>query len=232
MKIRISLATVLLLLGAGCGSSSSNDGVLFRGTVTQGEEKKSNMLAHEVGERLPGVQICALGNCDTTNNSGIWSFTFNGARDNHILFTVREHGADTSFLLNIPEQAKRVDIEKLLHTEVGDHHGHGHENGHSHGHDHGHGHSHDDGHGHGHSHRSIIKHSDLMLPANEQVTVVRVLIDGMEYADAHDFYDHHDEDDDHGHGHGHNDGHGHDHENGHGHNDGHSHGHDHGHGHN
>ena len=203
MKIKTLVAGAALFFAVGCGGSSSNDGVLFRGTVAQGEEKKSNILAHEVGDRLPGVQICGLGNCDTTNRSGVWSFAFNGARDDSVLFTVKEHGADTSFMLHIPQQAKRVEIEKLLHTEEGDH-----DDDDDHDHDHGHGHSHDDG--HGHTHRSLIKHRDLMLPANNQVSVVRVLIDGMEYADAHDFYSHdHHGHDDHDHEHGHDDGHGH-----------------------
>lgn len=227
MKLKSFILGSMLALGSACGGSSNNDGVLFRGLVTQGEEKNSNMLAHEIGEGVPGVQVCSLGSCDTTNRSGRWSFTFNGARDNDVLFTIKEHGADTSFVLNIPQHAKRVEIEKLLHTEVGDH-----EDGDSHDHEHDtHSHDHDDdAHSHDHdtnshdhdhdthSHRLFIKHGGhLHLPSNNQVSVIRVLIDGMEYADAHEFYSHgHDHDDDH-HEHDHHDDDDHDHDHGHSH---------------
>jgi hypothetical protein len=210
MNIRAGILACALLCiqNSGCSSSSSNDGVLFRGTIVQGEEKKSAMLAHELGEGLSDIEVCVLGGCQKTNRSGMWSVPFNAARDNEVLFTVKGHGADTSFVLNIPQQAKRVDIEKLLHTEFGDHDD---DDDHGHGHDDGHGHDH----GHGHAHREFVKHSIGALPQNNQLTVVRVLIDGMEYHDAHEVYshdhshDHDDDDDDHGHGHGHDHGHGH-----------------------
>jgi hypothetical protein len=195
----IIACALLCVQNTGCGGSSSNDGVLLRGTIVQGEEKKSAILAHELGEGLTEIEVCALGRCDKTNRSGTWSIPSNVARDSEILFTVKGHGADTSFVLNIPQKAKRVDIEKLLHTEFGDHdeddhddHGHGHDtHGHdAHGHDH-HGHDH-----HGHSHRELSKHAIAPLPKNNQLTVARVLIDGMEYHDAHEVYSH-----DHEHGH-------------------------------
>lgn len=197
----IIACALLCVQNTGCGGSSSNDGVLLRGRIVQGEEKKSAILAHELGEGLIEIEVCALGRCDKTNRSGTWSLPTNVARDNEVLFTVKGHGADTSFILNIPQKARRVDIEKLLHTEFGDHDEDDHDD-----------HGHDD---HGHSHRGLSKHAIPPLPKNNQLTVARVLIDGMEYHDAHEVYshdhghadehddhdDHEDEHDHHGHNH-------------------------------
>ncbi len=202
MNVKLLFAGFLLLSAFGCGKSSS-DSIRIRGTIIQGESKEYNMLAHEAGERIPGVQICALGSCDTTNRNGVWSLGFRGTRIDEVLFSVKEHGADTTFTLNIPQQAKNVEIEMSLHTEAGyphdedgDHHLHEDEEEHSHDHE------------HDHSHRFQIKHANHWLPENDQITVLRVIIDGMDYDDALDFYSHHEDE----HQHDHDDDHHHDHE--------------------
>jgi len=199
---RAQIALVGCLLSSiACGSDSGGDrDTLFRGTLVQGEEA-TNRLAHELGGGLPGVEICTLGQCTLTESNGSWRIRSGAGRDQEILFTVKGHGADTSFILDIPIRARTVEIEKELHTEFGDHHndhedhaGHDHDDDH---HDHAHrlkadDHAHS---GHDHSDDDHDHHEDINLPRNEQLTVKRVIIDGMNYSDAHAFFEHEDHDD-------------------------------------
>lgn len=216
---RAQIALVGCLLSSiACGDSSGGGrNTLFRGTLIQGAEA-TNRMAHELGGGLPGVEICTLGQCTLTEPNGSWRIRSGAGRDQEILFTVKGHGADTSFILDIPLRARTVEMDKDLHTEFGDHHDdhdeHDDHAGHDHDDDHDDHNDHDDHEGHdhdGHAHRIKAEehdhsghdhadddhdhHEDMNLPRNEQLTVKRVIIDGMNYRDAHAFFENEGHDD-------------------------------------
>lgn len=171
----VSMLAVLNFSSVGC-NSSSHGGTSFKGTIVQAATKTTNPLAHSIGQMLPGIEVCVLENCTNTNAEGAWYVSSSADREDEVLFSVKGHDAETTFVLSIPHKAKKIEIEAALHTGEGDH-----DNDH-HDHDH-HGHDH-----HGHDHKTSIKSGTLSLPSNQMITVTRVLIDGMDYMEAHDFY--------------------------------------------
>lgn len=134
---------VLLFLSAcgGGGGSDSDSGVVFQGTLIQGAD--SARLAHEVGEAIEDVQVCALGTCSTTDGNGQWGFSVDQA-PTEIAFSVTGHEINSTWTIIIPSTAKDVTIELENHSDGVHAHDviadgqivdqtHNHDDGHNHG---------------------------------------------------------------------------------------------------
>ncbi len=111
----------LSLVCFSCGGSSSDSGILIEGTLIEGggDAHENIILKHSSGENLENVQVCALGECSTTDAAGQWGFVaggdFNGGQ---VSFTIQGHGIDTTTLIDIPAGASEVFLD-LKHEEDG-----------------------------------------------------------------------------------------------------------------
>ena len=119
-KMTIGLVFGCLIL-TGCGGGGSSDsGMLIAGTLTEaGGVTHSKAARHGAGERIEEVEICALGECSTTDSEGQWGIVapeeFDGG---NVLFSVVGHGIDTTLVVDIPEGASEVSLD-LQHLEDG-----------------------------------------------------------------------------------------------------------------
>jgi hypothetical protein len=110
MRIALSFLPLVTFVVAGCGSSSSG-GVYFNGTLTQGgsEAHVGVEHRHSAGQNIENVEICALGECSTTDGNGAWAFEapdpFQGGT---VEFTIRGHGIDTTQSVDVPADANEV----------------------------------------------------------------------------------------------------------------------------
>lgn len=118
----ITLTLVTILIISGCGGGSSDSGMLIEGTLTQGTggaHAEALNFKHDDGERIDGVEVCALGECSPTDDAGQWGFVagsdFSGG---DVLFSFNGHGIDTGTVLHIPEGATDVVID-FRHTADG-----------------------------------------------------------------------------------------------------------------
>ena len=112
---KVSLSLLLALsacLISSCGGGSSDSGILLEGLLTQGEEvvhSASATLRHAANENIEDVEICALGECATTDSAGEWGFvapeSFIGGS---IQFTIKGHGIDSTSEVTVPEGAQAV----------------------------------------------------------------------------------------------------------------------------
>lgn len=116
------LAVAVLCLSACGGGGSSDDGMLIEGTLTEAggaDHSLSLVLRHDEGARIEEVEICALGQCSTTDGAGQWGFvapeSFSGGA---VSFTVVGHGIDTTTVVEIPADAGEVFLD-LQHVEGG-----------------------------------------------------------------------------------------------------------------
>ena len=110
-----------LLLGCG-GSSNNSSGILIEGQLTQGESAAHDVAnglekIHGAGENIESVEICALGECSTTDSAGNWGFiapeSFNGG---DVSFSIAGHGIDASAVVSIPQNSQNV----FIHFEHGE----------------------------------------------------------------------------------------------------------------
>jgi hypothetical protein len=113
MKI-IKLLSLISLAGlfACNGGSSSNSGMMFTGSLTQGDsvEHSANLnLRHGAGENIESVQVCALGECSTTDVNGTWGFAVTeDFKGGPVLFSLDGHGISTTAVVDVPELAEEV----------------------------------------------------------------------------------------------------------------------------
>jgi hypothetical protein len=116
------LPFALLFLLPGCSGDSSDSGMLIEGTLTEAGgagHGKSLLLKHSDGQRIEDVQVCALGECSTTDGEGQWGFVAGeGFPGGDVLFTVNGHGIKTATAVNISGGAKEVFLD-LRHVEGG-----------------------------------------------------------------------------------------------------------------
>lgn len=124
----VALVLYPVLTLTGCGGSSSDGGIAFSGLLTQGEpatHSASLSLRHGAGENIEEVEICALGECSTTDSAGLWGFVageeFTGGP---VVFSIKGHGIDAQKLVVIPEGASDVEIhfEHGADNEIALHH--------------------------------------------------------------------------------------------------------------
>lgn len=118
--LSLSLASFTAVYLSACGGSSGNDGIVFQGELTQGEVAVAHSmefsLKHGAGEKIEMVEVCALGECSTTDSGGNWGFVapevFTGGA---VEFSIKGHGIDTLVSLDVPEGARDV----FVHFERG-----------------------------------------------------------------------------------------------------------------
>ena len=98
-----------------CGGGSSGNGTLIEGILTEAAgvlDHAAANLRHEAGEKIEGVEVCALGACSTTDAIGQWGFvldsTFPGG---DVLFSIVGHEIASSVSVHIPENPSDVFIE-------------------------------------------------------------------------------------------------------------------------
>lgn len=116
MKNKLILFSLIFaLVACGGGSGGSDNTTVFQGTLVQGPEATAR-LAHEAGEKIEGVQICALGTCSTTDGNGQWGFGLE-TPPSAIEFSAIGHGINSSWVIEIPATAKDVTIELENHPE-------------------------------------------------------------------------------------------------------------------
>jgi hypothetical protein len=125
--IQISTLSVckLLILASliSCGGGGSSDsGMLIQGTLIEAGgagHDRALTHAHSSGQFIENVQICALGECSTTDAQGKWGFV---AADNFeggdVEFSFDGHGIATTSVVNIPVGASDVIID-FQHVEGG-----------------------------------------------------------------------------------------------------------------
>jgi hypothetical protein len=110
MRIALSFLSLLTFVVAGCGSSSS-DGIYFHGTLTQGGAEAHAGVGHRhlAGQNIENVEICALGECSTTDGNGSWAIeapeSFNGGA---VEFSINGHGINTTQSLDVPADVNEV----------------------------------------------------------------------------------------------------------------------------
>jgi hypothetical protein len=98
-------------LSIGCNGSSSNDGIVFQGQLTQGDAvaHAEATSKHGAGQNIENVEVCALGECSTTDDGGNWAFVapevFTGGS---VEFTLNGHGLQTNVLVDVPEGSRDV----------------------------------------------------------------------------------------------------------------------------
>jgi len=110
MNKHLKKIIIFILLGiAGCGggSNSSNESLLIRGNLIQGESvthSRTSVLKHSASQPIEEVEICALGKCATTDNDGNWGFLVDYTSvPDHVTFTVNGHGISTSSVVHLPD---------------------------------------------------------------------------------------------------------------------------------
>lgn len=105
-----------------CGGGSSDSGMLIEGTLTEAggaHHVQASILRHSVGQKIENVEICALGECSTTDGEGQWGFVAgNQFSGGDVLFSVNGHGIETTTVVNIPSGANEVFLD-LQHVEGG-----------------------------------------------------------------------------------------------------------------
>ncbi len=122
-KLSSFLAIVATILSfSACGGGSSGSGVLIEGTLTEAggaAHSKSLILKHSEGQRIGAVEVCALGECSTTDDEGQWGFVVEDAFvGGEVLFSVKGHGIDSETVVNIPTDASDIFID-FQHVEGG-----------------------------------------------------------------------------------------------------------------
>lgn len=122
LKLSITALVTGSLLAACGGGGSSDSGILIEGTLTEsGGAGHSNSVAlkHSDGQRIENVQICALGECSTTDSEGQWGFVAGeGFAGGDVLFTLEGHGIASTSAVKIPGGASDVFID-FQHVEGG-----------------------------------------------------------------------------------------------------------------
>jgi len=110
MKKILLLLTLLTINGCG-GGTTTGDGMLIEGTLTEAGSGHKVLNKHGVGEKIGDVTICALGLCSTTDSEGQWGFVasedFSGGE---VLFTFDGHGIAAQTILDLHSNAKNVFI--------------------------------------------------------------------------------------------------------------------------
>lgn len=113
MKVQALFVGLVSFVVMGCNGSSSNDGMVFQGQLTQGSQASHSEASakHAAGENIENVQVCALGECSMTDDGGNWAFVapevFVGGP---VEFSIDGHGIQTTASLSVPEGAKDVFI--------------------------------------------------------------------------------------------------------------------------
>ncbi len=124
--MKLNKFTTLITLGlilASCGGGSSSDsGVIIEGTLTEAGGAAHNTslnLKHSSGQTIENVEVCALGECSTTDGEGQWGFGIqNKLAGGDIQFTIKGHGIDTQTVVSLPSSANSVFID-FKHVEGG-----------------------------------------------------------------------------------------------------------------
>jgi hypothetical protein len=111
-----------MFLGAalsGCSGDGGgdSDGVVFEGTLTQGESVAHDSRIkpkHSAGEKIGEVTVCALGSCSETDSNGQWGFLVEGDfSGGDVAFSFDGHGIATTTIVEVPAGAKNVEIDFL-----------------------------------------------------------------------------------------------------------------------
>jgi hypothetical protein len=118
-KLSFLLISLTVLSLSACGGSSNSSGIVFQGELTQGDVAAHASVPsakHGVGEKIGMVEICALGECSTTDDGGNWGFiapeSFTGGP---VEFSISGHGIQTLVSLMVPDGARDV----FVHFERG-----------------------------------------------------------------------------------------------------------------
>lgn len=115
-------ATVLFCMTITACGGSSGSGTLIEGTVTEAGGAAHDtraFLRHGAGERIGGVEVCALGECSVTDDQGQWGFEVSEFPDSKdVLFSFDGHGILTTTIVTIPHEADEVFIS-FDHVEGG-----------------------------------------------------------------------------------------------------------------
>ncbi len=118
MKRLLSCLAFATLTACGGSGGSDDSGTVLSGTLTQGSAVAHALIVakHSAGAKIENVQICALGECSTTDGEGQWGFlieeNFAGGA---IAFSIVGHGIDTTTTINIPAAAEDVVLD-LVHA--------------------------------------------------------------------------------------------------------------------
>jgi hypothetical protein len=110
-----NLSLTVLLVSCG-GSNSTEDGILLEGTLTQGAPLEDSFrilnLRHSAGEKIDEVEICALGECSTTDDEGQWGFVANPEfTGGEVEFIITGHNIATTTIINIPLNSKEIVLD-------------------------------------------------------------------------------------------------------------------------
>ena len=120
MRKFVLIFALSLIVGCG-GGSSSGDGMLVEGTLTEagGAAHKALISKHGAGQKIGNVTICALGECSTTDDAGQWGFvapeSFTGG---DTLFTINVHGIEAETVVDLHSGASSIFID-FQHVEGG-----------------------------------------------------------------------------------------------------------------
>ena len=126
MRLLTYISALCVVFMLACGGSSS-DGVYFNGILNQGESvaHSDNVLRHAAGQNIENVEICALGECSTTDSNGAWAFeapeSFNGGE---VEFTIKGHGIDTTQIVDVPDESSEIFVhfQRIGQNDVIVHH--------------------------------------------------------------------------------------------------------------
>jgi hypothetical protein len=111
VKARVFFVSICSALMVGCGGSSSNDGMVFQGQLTQGGAVAHAAAAekHGAGQNIENVEICALSECSTTDADGNWGFVVSDSFiGGSVEFSINGHGIQTSASIDVPEGTQDV----------------------------------------------------------------------------------------------------------------------------
>jgi hypothetical protein len=141
-KSLLLVSFIIVSIGAGplgCGGASGG-GIVVEGTLTEAGgashnpttlfRHSSGLFRHSSGQRIGNVEICALGECSTTDDEGQWGLVFpEETAGNEVLFTITGHGIDTTMVTILPAGKPNI-LLALQHVaggkiEVSSHEQHG-----------------------------------------------------------------------------------------------------------
>lgn len=122
-NLAVPLALGLLSCGmVSCGGGSGDSGTVLQGSLIEAggaEHRSVPSLRHGENQPIENVEICALGSCSITDDSGQWGFSAGELPANGtFLITVNGHGIATSTILELPADAHDVSMQ-LRHVAGG-----------------------------------------------------------------------------------------------------------------
>lgn len=99
-----------LIAGFVSCSGGSSSGTLITGNLTQ-SGAVNHSFRHDAGEKIEDVEICALGQCSTTDSEGQWGFEVDTRNVKEATFSIKGHGIDTTTNVEIESGANQIEIE-------------------------------------------------------------------------------------------------------------------------